>query len=75
MLLSSPSNKTSFELLFIGIYDQNSTVCLAGTPDHIRYKVLMTWSIQDNKLVILGLKLTLSNIYGHSSLSFFLILI
>lgn len=75
-MFSSTSPKESpFKFWCISINDQDRTVSLRSTHNHIRNKVLMTWSIKNNKLSCLWLKVVLPNINCNSSFSLFFLLI
>lgn len=60
---------TSLELTDTGGNDEDGTVSLGGTGDHVLDEVSVTGGVNDGNLVLRGLELPKSNVDGDTSLS------
>lgn len=60
---------TSLELTDTGGNDEDGTVSLGGTGDHVLDEVSVTGGVNDGDLVLGGLELPKSNVDGDTSLS------
>ena len=66
---------TSFEFTSTGSNDENGTIGLGGTSDHVLDEVTVTWGIDDGDEVLGGLELPESDIDGDTTLTFSLELV
>ena len=60
---------TSFKPTSGGVNDQNSTISLGGTSNHVLDEITMTRSVNDRAVVLGGLELPESNVNGDTTLT------
>ena len=70
MLTSLPIlGDTSFEFTSAGSDDENGTVSLGGTRDHVLDEVTMAGGVDDGDIVLGGLELPEGNVDGDTALT------
>jgi len=58
---------TGFEFTDTSSDDQDSTIGLGGTSDHVLDEITVTWGVDDGDVVLVGLELPQGNIDGDTT--------
>jgi hypothetical protein len=70
LLLRGSTLNNPIKFWYVSINNQYRRVCLGATLYHIGQEILMSWTIQDNKLTSLSFKEVFTFLNGFNSLAF-----